>query len=127
MATDLKADPLTCNQAELAQMVGVDRTTIRAYAQAGMPCALKNKRRENNYIVPLCINWIAGYQAARANDLPMMNPLELILFGYSTAFRNASLQEYRAEATGIAERAGATGAEFDEAIGFLRGAKLLPW
>jgi len=124
----MKTDPPTCNQAELAQMVGANRTTIRAYARAGMPCLPKTKGRENNYIVSLCIHWIAGYQAARANSLPMMQPLELILFGYSGAFRNnASYQEYRSEAASIAATAGASDREFDEAIGFLRGAKLLPW
>jgi hypothetical protein len=124
---DLNAKPPACNQADLAELLGVDRTTIRAYTQAGMPHMPGGKGRENRYVVPICINWAAGYQAARANGLPMMQPLELILFGYSTAFRNASLQEYRGAAAGIAEKAGATPAEFDEAVGFLRGAKLLPW
>ena len=124
---DLNAKPPTCNQADLAQMVGVDRTTVRNYTKAGLPFVPGGRGKENRYIVPLCIHWIAGYQAARANGLPMMQPLELILFGYSTAFRNASLHEYRSAAAGIAEKAGATPAEFEQAVGFLRGAKLLPW
>ena len=126
MAIDLNAKPPTANQSDLAELIGVDRTTIRAYAKAGMPCTPKTKGRENNYCVPLCVHWACGYQAARANSLPMMQPLELILFGYSGAFRNASYQEYRSEAAGIAELAGATPAEFEQAVGFLRGAKLLP-
>jgi len=126
MAIDLSADPPTANQADLAELIGVDRTTIRAYANAGMPCTPKTKGRENQYIIPLCINWVAGYQTARENSLPMMNTLELILLGYTTAFQNASFQEYRSEAAGIAAKAGASDREFDEAVGFLRGAKLLP-
>jgi hypothetical protein len=126
MAISLKAKPPTCNQAELAQMASVDRTTIRKYTQAGMPYRPGGQGKENRYIIPLCINWIAGYQSARENGLPMMSPLELILFGYTTAFQNASFQEYRSEARGIAAKAGASDQEFDEAVGFLRGAKLLP-
>ena len=126
MPIDLSSPP-TANQADLAEMIGCDRTTIRAYAKAGMPCEPKTKGRENNYIVPLCIHWIAGYQAARANSLPMMQPLELILFGFTTAYRNdLSSREYHADAAGLADKAGATPAEFEQAVGFLRGAKLLP-
>ena len=126
MAIDLSADPPTANQADLAEMFGVDRTTIRAYVKSGMPCTLKTTGREDQYIIPLCVNWAAGYQTARENSLPMMNTLELILLGYTTAFQNASFHEYRSEAAGIAATAGASDREFDEAIGFLRGAKLLP-
>jgi phage terminase Nu1 subunit (DNA packaging protein) len=126
MAIDLNAKPPTANQADLAELIGVDRTTIRAYAKAGMPCTPKTKGRENNYVIPLCVNWVAGYQAARENGLPMMNTLELVLLGFTTAFQNASFQEYRSEAAGIAATAGASDREFDEAVGFLRGAKLLP-
>ena len=126
MAIDLKTDPPTCDQADLAELIGVDRTTIRHYTQAGMPHMAGGRGKKNCYIIPVCINWVAGYQAARENGLPMMSPLELILFGYTTAFQNASFQEYRSEATGIAATAGASDREFDEAVGFLRGAKLLP-
>jgi len=108
-------------------LIGVDRTTIRHYTQAGMPHIPGEKGRENSYIVPVCIHWVAGYQAARKNGLPMMRPLELILFGYSGAFRECSFQEYRRAATGLVKKAGATTAEVDEAMGFLRGARLLPW
>ena len=107
-------------------MVSVDRTTVRHYTKYGMPHMAGGRGKENQYIVPLCINWIAGYQSARENGLPMMNTLELILYGYTTAFQNASFQEYRNEAAGIAATAGASDREFDEAVGFLRGAKLLP-
>lgn len=126
MAIDLNAKPPTANQADLAELVGVDRTTIRHYTQAGMPHMAGGRGKENRYIIPVCVHWIAGFQSARANSLPMMQPLELILFGYSGAFRNATFQEYRSEAAGIAATAGASDREFDEAIGFLRGAKLLP-
>jgi hypothetical protein len=127
MAIDLKTDPPTANQADLAKMIGVDRTTVRNYTKAGLPFVPGGRGKQNRYVIPVAINWVSGYQAARENGLPMMSPLELILFGYTTAFRNSSLHEYRSAAAGIAEKAGATSAEFDEAIGFLRGAKLLPW
>jgi hypothetical protein len=127
MAIDMSATPPTCNQSDLAKMVGCDRTTIRHYTQAGMACTPKTKGRENNYVVPLCINWIAGWMAAREHGLPQMSSLELILFGYLTAYWNdPSSREYHARAAGLAEKAGATPAEFEQAVGFLRGAKLLP-
>ena len=66
--------------------------------------------------------------ASESTLKPMMSPLELLLFGYSTAYRNdASSRAYHAAAAGLAEKAGATPAEFEQAVGFLRGARLLPW
>ena len=128
MPIDLASDPPTCNQSDLAEMIGVDRTTVRHYTQAGMPYEAGTQGQENRYTVPLCLNWVSGYRAARENGLPMMSPLELLLFGYSTAYRNdASSRAYHAAAAGLAEKAGATPAEFEQAVGFLRGARLLPW
>ena len=128
MAIDLQTDPPTCNQSDLAEMIRVDRTTVRNYTKAGLPFIAGSRGKENRYIIPLCINWVAGYQTARENGLPMMNALELILLGYTTAYRNdASSRAYYAAAAGVAELAGATPAEFEQAIGFLRGARLLPW
>lgn len=127
MNVDLKSDVPTTNQAGLAELLNVDRTTIRAYAMAGMPCVDGGRGKENRYPVPLCLYWFVGFQAAREHRLPGMMPLEYILYGHSSAFRDSPFSQWRNEAMKLATKAGGTAAEAVETIGYLRGARLLPW
>jgi len=53
------------SQAELAEILGVDRTTIRNYQTAGMPYLPAGRGRSAEYIAPLSIHWSMGFRLSR--------------------------------------------------------------
>jgi hypothetical protein len=70
-------------QIELADILGVDRSTIQSWSRQGMP----HRKPEKNglpasYNGPICINWQQGHKVARAKNLDL-SPLDKIAAGWA--------------------------------------------
>jgi phage terminase Nu1 subunit (DNA packaging protein) len=63
------------SQTELAQLVGIDRTTVRSWTQRGMPYRKPTgKGQPASYSSAICIHWRAGH---KFSEQPTMASLEL--------------------------------------------------
>lgn len=121
---------LECSQAELADLAGVDRTTIRNYQKHGLPHApQRGKGQECKYVMPVAIHWIGAYGYLRRLHKPSLKPLEMVLLGHALGNCDfISFAEWRAqpETRRLAKRLSATDGGYESAIAFLVMADLLP-
>lgn len=115
------------DQTTLANILGVDRTTVRAYTQIGMPFIPGGRGESHQFQVPLCLHWYVGYSSARKHKLPEMTPLQYMLYGLTGALRDSTYSVWKRNANKLAEALGTQPGDVEEAVGFLRGARLLPW
>ena len=58
----------TVNQAEIAKVLGVDRTTVHRYQREGMPYRSQRQGKAAGYCVPVCLHWFMGREALRDTD-----------------------------------------------------------
>lgn len=55
---------IRANQGDLAEIMGVDRTSIHAWQRSGMPHISQGAGKAVIYIVPLCMRWRLGQKVA---------------------------------------------------------------
>lgn len=76
-------DFMNLTQTELAEIIGVDRTTIRNWTNKGMPYTPpEGKGQPGSYCGPLCINWWAGHRKAEHSSRKFSD-VEKIALGYA--------------------------------------------
>lgn len=115
--TDTADDPRLMTQAQLARLLGVDRTTITQAQREGLPYQPASRGRSARYNATVALYWVAGRGIARRDDLTGYRPLELVLLG-SVA---AAVDDWGRLAHDLAEAMGASEAELAQAIGWVRG------
>ena len=70
------------SQAELAKIVGKDRTTIRAWTLAGMPYEKPDKKGSNaSFDSGHCLNWLGGHLLAEKRSLTL-SPWQKVVVGW---------------------------------------------
>lgn len=112
-------------QAGIAALLHVDRTTVRDLERRGMPSG-RNAGRRRLYAVPPCLHWFKGTQILReVGRREPVPPLAVVILGLAYSLDRES--DFRKSAGDLAEAAGATPEQAAEAIGYLAGARLLPW
>jgi hypothetical protein len=113
------------DQATIAEMLSVNRSTINRYQHLGMPYVAGETGESNRYDVGLCANWAGGHNLATKRKIRMTS-LEKIMWGAAWGSAEKSFARWRARNM-FADRMNASGEEVAGACGFLRGAGLLPW
>jgi hypothetical protein len=117
-------DPLNLTQAQLADIVGVDRTTIRAWQKHGMPhTPPTSKGKAASYCGPLALNWWGGHRAADKWSLKL-SVLEKIALGLSLGTEDGPNTEERARFLETAAQHGYTREDTLAALGTARGIML---
>lgn len=84
-------DPKNLSQADLAQFMGVDRTTIRAWTVLGMPYKKPAaKGAKAGFCSSICIHWKIGHRIteSRRGDF---SPLQKVAIGWYSGFRDSHL------------------------------------
>jgi len=114
-------DPQNLTQAQLADLVGVDRTTVRAWQKHGMPfTAPEEKGKPASYCGPLALNWWGGHRAADKWSLTL-SALEKIALGLSLGTEGGPNTEERATLLDNAARHGFSREDTLAALGTARG------
>ena len=119
---------LIVNQNELAEMFGVDRTTITAYQREGMPYTKGGCGKENAYPVTLCMYWVITkniFMKSRSYP-PRKDPLFFVLFSYARNLEDDPYMTYlqwEKRAIQMAKYMGSSSNSVHECIGYLKGIK----
>ena len=75
--------PKYISQHELAQIIGVNRTTITEWQRQGLPYEPQGRGKENRYIAPVVINWWAGRRLIEQMGLKITDPALTVLLGHA--------------------------------------------
>jgi hypothetical protein len=89
------------SQTQIAQLVEVDRTTVRAWTKQGMPFKKPaSKGATGSYCFSVCVHWLAGHlfnQRSALKDLKF-SPLEKVAVGWLAGSGLTSLKKEDEEA-----------------------------
>ena len=77
------------SQADIAKRMCVDRTTIRAWTESGMPYkAPAMKGCEGVYDIGICSNWVIYAGMRKREYWPKVEPLFALALGYASGVRD---------------------------------------
>lgn len=88
-------DPMDLSQAEIAAILAVDRTTVRAYTKQGMPYRKPEVRGGRaSFCGPVAINWKLGHRVAESRGL-QLSPVEKIAVGWLLGVGEPNAEELK--------------------------------
>jgi phage terminase Nu1 subunit (DNA packaging protein) len=118
-----KLDFQNLSQAELSQLLGVDRTTIRSWTRHGLPYREpETKGGKGSYCASICIHWRAGHKFAEARGVEI-SPLHKVAIGwYAGNDRDTLTKEDSAAYLDMMASAGVSGERALRYLEFARGA-----
>ena len=111
--------PIYISQHELAQIIGVNRTTITEWQRQGLPYEPQGRGKENRYIAPVAINWWAGRRLIDQMGLKITDPALTVLLGHAIPMSNEP--DWEAHAKHVAALMDVTGSEFERLFGTVQG------
>lgn len=74
-------ETLTVNQADLANIFDVDRSTVRKWQNEGLPYQ-PGPKRERRFVVPLAMHWFIGRDIANSAKFDVSNPIVMYCLGW---------------------------------------------
>ena len=111
------------SQGELADIIGVDRSTIHAWQRDGLPYEAQGRGKPGRYIAPVALNWWGGREAVRKQGLNITCPKLTALYGHSLGM--GGQPDWEKSAKRLAALMNVTGPEFYRLFGMVQGMKLM--
>lgn len=74
------------SQTDVANHFGVDRTTVRAWQQKGLPYTDNGKGKPATFSPSLTAKWRLGMEVGKEYQINTDNPLTALCFGYALDF-----------------------------------------
>ena|ERR1700722_2784500 len=91
-----KSHPLFhASQQQVAELMGVDRTTVRAWTKSGMPFINHGPGKSSEYDTSIVLYWYASVIQRNSRPLPDMSPCRRLAVARALADRNDDPREER--------------------------------
>jgi len=119
---ETKNGTIYLSQVELAELIGVSRTTISAWQRESMPFEPQGRGKASRYIAPVAVNWYQGREAIRKMGLKLTDPKLTVLFGHSIGMGGEP--GWKRTARSLAEKMNVTGEEFIRLFAMCEGIRL---
>lgn len=85
------------SQTDIAAILGVDRTTVRAWTKAGMPYAEPTTRgKEAEFSLPVALYWSVWLKVSAICGWPELDPLHALALARAYSERDGFLESFPA-------------------------------